>query len=218
MGAEKYPEDFRFKCDMEKFKQCVDIARHMMDNKYLFILFGSFREFQFKVTMNKENYNKCYSGLDYGEFRNILKEEVGVIILQNIVEPELEEANLENYLEKEITNPNMVKEILAEKYEKRKYVRDMLMDSGMISRYWLKKKTLNHKLSGLDYELNRFVFKDNTDILYATIQIETAKMPKNENVSTIFAGNSDKQTVSFVCDKQDLEYIIEHLERIKERM
>ena len=94
----------------------------------------------------------------------------------------------------------------------------MLMDSDMASRYWMKKQTLRHKLSGLDYELNRFVLRDNTDALYATIQIETAGTLKSETMPDILMGNSGKRAVSFVCDKQDLEYIIEVLEKIKERI
>ena len=218
MGAGKYPDDYRFKCEIEKFKRCVDIAKDLLEHDKLLILFECISEFRFKAKLDKKEYDKCYTGLAYDEFRDILANEVGVILVQNVEEPELKEASLERYLKQEIKDSDTIRDILDEKYEKRKYVKDMLMDSDMASRYWMKKQTLRHKLSGLDYELNRFVLRDNTYALYATIQIETAGTLKSETMPDILMGNSGKRAVSFVCDKQDLEYIIEVLEKIKERI
>ncbi|EOS27601.1 hypothetical protein C806_00048 [Lachnospiraceae bacterium 3-1] len=218
MGIQKYPEDYRFKCEIEKFKQCVDFAKDLLEHDKLFILFECISEVRFKAKLDKKEYDLCYTGLEYDEFKDILTNEVSVILVQNAEEPELREPNLERYLEKEIADSNTIKEILEEKYQKRKYVKDMLMDSDMDSRYWMKKKTLNYKLSGLNYELNRFVLRNHVDALYATIRIETSKTLKKEGIPEIFMGNAGEQAVSFVCDKQDLEYIIDILKKIKERM
>ena len=88
----------------------------------------------------------------------------------------------------------------------------------MESRYWMKQESLNPKLSSLDYELNRLMFEDNTDALYATIQIYTARILEEEGMPRMFMGETDRKSVCFVCDKQDLEYMIEFLKEIKERM
>lgn len=213
-----YPEDFRFKCDLGKFKQCVDVARKMLDKKQISLLFGCFRELCFKVRLNKEEYSELYSELKYNEFRNILRNEVEVIVLQNIVEPNLQEPKLKDYLQEELEKTEDIQTILNEKYEKRKYVKDNLMNEEIILRYRMKEKTLNHKLSGLEYELNRFVFEDELEQLYATIRFETAKVLRKNGIPGVLMGDTEKEEISFVCDKQDLEYIIDVLEKIKEKM
>ena len=103
--------------------------------------------------------------MEFSEFRAILEDEVSVIIVQNIVEPDLEEPSLEKYLNNTGVDRDKIKEILSEKLEKRSYVKEVLMEPGMESRYWMKQESLNPKLSSLDYELNRLMFEDNTDAI-----------------------------------------------------
>lgn len=213
-----YPEDFRFKCDLGKFKQCVDITRKMLDGKQISLLFGCFRELCFKIKLSREEYSNIYPELKYNEFRSILKNEVEVIISQNIVEPDLQEPKLKAYLKEELEKEEDIQTILDEKYEKRKYVKDNLMNEEIIPRYRMKEKTLNRKLSGLDYELNRFVFEDESEQLYAAIRFETAKVLSKNGIPGMFMGDTGREETSFVCDKEDLEYIIDVLEKIKERI
>lgn len=218
METERYPTNFRFTSDMGRFKQCVDAAKDMLDSQELFLLFGGKNNCKFSTKLDSEEYGKRYADLEFSEFRAILEDEVSVIIVQNIVEPDLEEPSLEKYLNNTGVDRDKIKEILSEKLEKRSYVKEVLMEPGMESRYWMKQESLNPKLSSLDYELNRLMFEDNTDALYATIQIYTARILEEEGMPRMFMGETDRKSVCFVCDKQDLEYMIEFLKEIKERM
>lgn len=213
-----YPEGFRFRCDIDKFKKCVDIAKKMLDSKQLSILFGCVSEVKVKIWIDEKQFTDTYHGLGYQEFKDILFDEISVILEQNLVMPDLEEPSLKEYLDKNVEDADEREKIVNEKYEKRKYVIDKLMSSETDLRYLLKKKTLLDKLYDIDYELNSFLFEDKSDMIYSTIRIETSETLNSNSMPGIFAKRPETKSVCFVCDKQDLEYIINTLEKIRERM
>lgn len=218
MEESKYPSGFRFISEMEKFKKCVDIAKMMLKSRQLILLFGCIKNIKIEILADKEQFSNDYTELEFEEFKQILLDEVTVIIEQNMKTTDLEEPQLKKYLREKKVSEETAVCIIAEKKEKRKYVQDILMNEELNSRYLLKEKTLNDKLYKIDYELNKFIFDDGSDILYSVIELSTSDHLDSERIPDFMIKGDEINKLKFVCDKQDLDYIIKRLEYIKERL
>lgn len=214
----KYPENYRFDSSFEDLKRCVDISCEMIKNKQMFVLFGCINKVKFDILISNEKFSSLYKDIEFQKFKEIMIEEVSVIIEQNIKEPTVEENSLEEYLLENGCSVEDAKYIAEEKCNKRHYINDVLMCDESVSRYILKEKTLSEKLSKVSYEINRYVFEDNSDMLYSVLEFTSTENLSRESVLEELLSNKSSQKVKFVCDKYDLEYLIKTLEQIKERL
>ena len=139
------------------------------------------------------------------------------IIEQNISSLDFEEPDLKKYLEDKI-DPDKIPEIIELKRLKRKYVQEQLVSSEYIKRYLFKERTLNEKLSDIRYEINKYVFDDKSDMAYAVVELNTSYRLEDDMFLDGINIERNNSFIRFVCDKQDLEYIIERLNSIKERL
>lgn len=212
-----FPEDYRFDSEIDKFKRCVDIASELMKNNQMKILFGCVKNINVEVWLDEEGFNRKYKDLDYTDFINVLNNEVTIIIEQNLKSSDFEEPNLRKYLEDKI-DTEMISKIIELKYEKRKYVQKQMLTSEIMQRYMFKQRTLNKKLSSIRFEVNRYMFGNDSDMMYSTIEIGVTDRLGDDMISDFLNVKKSDDYVRFVCDKQDLEYIIECLTRIKERL
>lgn len=214
----KYPENYRFSSDLKEYKKCVDISCEMMKNKQMFVLYGCINKVKFDILIDQEKFSNLYTDIEFQKFKEILIEEVSVIIEQNIKDPNMNEESLEEYLQEKEFSVEEAKYIAEEKYDKRRYTYNELMHEESISRYILKENTLSEKLSKFSYEINRYVFEDNSDMLYSVIEFaSTENLDREGTLKELFYNNRSRK-VKFVCDKYDLEYLINALEQIKERL
>ena len=211
----KYPKNYRFSCRFEDLKRCVDISCEMLRKKQILILFGFINKVKFDILIDKEIFSSQYKDIEFQKFNEIIIEEVSVIIEQNIKEPTMVENSLEDYLKSNGCSSEDVKYIVKEKSKKRRYIKDTLMNEEAISRYVLKENTLNDKLSKISYEINRYVFEDNSDMLYSILEFTSSESLNREVDQDEILFN---QKVKFVCDKYDIDYLINSLQRIKERL
>lgn len=211
----KYPKNYRFSCRFEDLKRCVDISCEMLRKKQILILFGFINKVKFDILIDKEIFSSQYKDIEFQKFNEIIIEEVSVIIEQNIKEPTMVESSLEDYLKSNGCSSEDVKYIVKEKSKKRRYIKDTLMNEEAISRYVLKENTLNDKLSKISYEINRYVFEDNSDMLYSILEFTSSESLSREVDQDEILFN---QKVKFVCDKYDIDYLINSLQRIKERL
>lgn len=215
----KYPNGFRFSCGLEKFKRCVDIVKLMMENKELLVLYGCIKNIDIEILIDEEMFKSKYTDIDFLEFKKIILDEIVVIMEQNLKFSSYEEPGLREYLvEKEKVDLELAECIITEKKEKRKYVMEQLVDSEDSLRYFFKENTLNNKLYNIDFELNKYIFDDGSDLLYTIIEFGAADELKDDRVPEILAKQSDVKKIKFVCDKQDIDFIIKELEKIKEKM
>lgn len=218
MQESEYPSGFRFISEMEKFKKCVDIAKIMLERSQLTLLFGCIKDIKIEILVDKEQFSNDYTELEFEEFKEILLDEVAIIMEQNMKTTGLEEPQLESYLRDKNVSEETAICIISEKKKKRKYVQDILMNGELSTRYLLKEKTLNDKLCNIDYELNKFIFDDGSDIRYSVIELSTSDHLGSERIPDFMIKRDQANKLKFVCDRQDLDYIIKRLEYIRERL
>ncbi len=217
MDGIMFPEGYRFNSDLNKFKKCVSIAKELMDGGQLKVIFGCVKSVNIELCIEEDRFNSLYSDLSYPDFEEILNNEIAIIIEQNISSLDFEEPDLKKYLEDKI-DPDKIPEIIELKRLKRKYVQEQLVSSEYIKRYLFKERTLNEKLSDIRYEINKYVFDDKSDMAYAVVELNTSYRLEDDMFLDGINIERNNSFIRFVCDKQDLEYIIERLNSIKERL
>lgn len=214
----QYPENYRFTCELEKFKKAVDITAELIKEEKVSVVFGCIDEIKVKLWIAEDEFQKCYPGINYSEYQEILETEINVILEQNLNSEILEEQSLKDYLEKNKIEEDERNRILEEKYEKRKYVQETLGESEYKKRYQFKRNTVNEKLTGFNYEINKFIFDNMEDFLYATVELESAEQLENSRMPAFLKGGCMQQKIKFVCDKEDIDFLIKVLENIREKL
>lgn len=214
-----FPKGYRFDSDMSLFKKAVDYTKQLMDDQSLVIVYEFMADIGIKFLLTESEYNERFAGLSWSEYNDILNSEIIVILEQNYDYPLEIEHDLEEYLKRQGVEDAVNKQICQLKLQKRKYVFSKLHNERDLNRYLLKRKTISPKLSRLDVELAKTV-TDN-EITYANIRmstdnyLESMRLPK-ELVDRIQSKNAKE--ISFICDKYDLEYLIDELKKIQKRL
>ena len=217
----KLPKDFRFSSSFEDFEECVSIAKKLMEEKKCLILFGTIKKIDVELSITQFEYESMAFDLRWEAFNEILKTEITVIIEQNL-ESEIEfERKLFSYLKKNNLTDEECTRVCEIKIQKRKLVDNELMNDESIQRYKFKRKTLNKSLSSLEYEINKYVFDDEKEIKYVYMNIGACNNLLDEEIpiplSKISVSDKEKR-INFVCDKEDIQYMISKLNEIVKRL
>ncbi len=213
-----YPKDYRYKCPITVFKRYVDIAAKLLEDDGLTILFGCADEVRLQIWIQEEDFNFIYPDVEFEKFKRVMNSEVMVLIEQILKFPSDEDPSLESFLQEKNVKKEQGDAIAAEKKEKKKYVRNQLMNDGMPSRFYFKTRTINDKLYNMDYEINRFVLNDDSDMSYAILEFSSIGDIIDKGIPNILIPKNNISKVKFVCDKHDIDYLIRRLEQIKERL
>ena len=178
------------------------------------------RDITIKFLLTEREYEEKYTELSWTDYNDILKSEILTILEQNYNEPLEVEKGLIKYLIEEKVDEDSIKSISEFKLEKRRYAYQKLYSQKEKNRYFLKQNTISHKLSDIDYDFNRTIDEDGS-VAYANIKIKTddvlvdINLPKQ--LMNIISSNRSEE-ISFICDKYDLEYLIDELKRIQEKL
>lgn len=218
MGIE-YKSSYRFTSEYNTFKRCVDITGTLLEKKQLILLFGCTKKVKLDLYLSEEQFSEEYPDIEFQEYREILFEEIAFIIEQNIIMPSLEEPpSLAEALKEYGVEEPKLSELIQEKADKRNYVQENLSFDNVSLRYLFKEKTMENKLSNIRYEINKYIFPDNNEMRYAVVEFETAEELGREGISVFSDDKKSIKKAKFVCDKQDLEYIIVKLQKIREKL
>ncbi len=202
--------NYRFISPYTIFQRCVDITKALLAKEQLILLFGCTKKVKFNLYLSKKQFCE--------EYKNILFEEIAFIIEQNIIMPGIEEASLPESLKEVGFNDSEIKIMVQEKVDKRNYVKENLAFDNATLRYLFKQSTMENKLSSIKYEINKYVFEDKKELCYAVIEFASADRLNAERFSLLSGDARAVQKSKFVCDKQDLDYIINQLQQIKENL
>lgn len=218
MNTKKFSGEYRFTTPYDTFRRCVDIAKKLLEQEQLLLLFGCTKKVKFYLCIREEQFCDEYQDITFQEFQSVLLDEVVFIVEQNILMPGIEEPSLAGSLKDRGYSEEDIQKLVDEKMQKRKYVQEQISTGNAVLRYDFKEKTLANKLSNIGYEINKYVFSDDVDMPYAVIEFTSADKLGEEGVPEILLGKTTFEKTKFVCDKQDLEYIIMQLEKIKEKL
>lgn len=215
----QFPEGYRYDSDIKLFQAAVNRAKDMLENGELVILYQFIHVISAEVFISQDEFELKYDGIGWNDFINILDDEIIYLLRQNFEEPIGGEAELKRYLKEKDVSEECQEKIIELKLDKCKYVNQYLGGEWERNRYSLKNRSLLKKLSNIDYELSRTI--DEKDVLYATIRmsvdsaLEGKDMPGS--MRDVF-GLDNKEDITFICDKSDVEYLIQKLERIKQML
>ena len=216
----EFPVGFRFDSDLDLFKIAIDYTKELLDEDKIIIVYGFMRDITIKFLLTEREYEEKYTELSWTDYNDILKSEILTILEQNYNEPLEVEKGLIKYLIEEKVDEDSIKSISEFKLEKRRYAYQKLYSQKEKNRYFLKQNTISHKLSDIDYDFNRTIDEDGS-VAYANIKIKTddvlvdINLPKQ--LMNIISSNRSEE-ISFICDKYDLEYLIDELKRIQEKL
>lgn len=217
-NAIPFPESYRYNSEIELFKKAVDCAKELLDCKKAIIVYQFIDVISAKVFISPDEFELKYDGIGWDNFIDILNNEIIHLLRQNFEESIVRDPTLKKYLEKNSVPEEWHEKIIDLKLEKCKYVDKRLGGEREKNRYHLKEHSVLKKLSGIEYELSRTI--DEEEILYATIKMSVnptlEKMDIPKAVSNLF--NQNKENVTFICDKSDIEYLIQELQKIKQRL
>lgn len=211
-------QGYRFTSDYNEFKRCVDITEILLEKKQLILLFGCTKKVKLNLYLSKEQFSEEYPDIEFRDYKDILFEEIAVIIEQNIVSPSLEEPSLVEVLKEEGIDESKIDKLVQEKADKRNYVQENLSLDNVSLRYLFKEKTMENKLSNIRYEINKYIFPDNNEMRYAVVEFAATDKLGIEGIPLFLDNEKSIKKAKFVCDKQDLDYIIMKLQNIREKL
>lgn len=214
----EHKSSYRFTSEYDVFKRCVDITEFLLEKKQLILLFGCTKKVKLNLYLSEEQFSEEYLDIEFQDYRDILFQEIAVIIEQNIVMPSLEEPSLKGVLEEDGIDEAEINKLVQEKADKRKYVQENLSLDNASLRYLFKEKTMENKLSSIRYEINKYIFPDNNEMQYAIVEFTAADMLGIEGFPAFLDNEKNIKKTKFVCDKQDLDYIIMKLQKIREKL
>lgn len=226
VSNEDFMESYRFKSDVVIFKKIVDIACEMLKKKQLYLLFGFTKDIDFEILVTASEFESQHENVKCSEFKEVLQDEVAVILMENIEDDKIDfsvDNELMEYLVKQGLDNDIASELSNARLEKRKYVSDQLIDPNRIRRYKFKESTLSKKLLTVNSEINKYVLNETDDLKYAVLEFSASNNLPSQTMPAQFAkmivqGSESMQSVSFVCDKSDLDCLIEKLKLIASKL
>lgn len=214
----EHKSSYRFASEYNTFKRCVDITEILLEKKQLILLFGCIKKVKLKLYLSEEQFSEEYSDIEFQDYRHILFEEIAFIIEQNIIMPDLEEPSLVEVLKEDGIDESKINKLVQEKADKRNYVQEKLSLDNVSLRYLFKEKTMENKLSNIRYEINKYIFPNNNEMRYAIVEFAAADNLGIEGFPDFLDNEKSIKKAKFVCDKQDLDYIIMKLQKIRENL
>ena len=220
MTKDGLPRDYRFKSDLAEFKAAVEYTEELLSRNELLLVYGFRKNITVKAEISKERFEERYDSLSWDKYYKILRSEILVILEQNYCEPVEEERGLVRYLRDEKVDEEKIAEISSVKIEKRRYVLEKLNTEEGRARYQLKKNTISHLLSDIRYDVCRTTGEEISTV-YANIRIQTNDILADEGlprqIANLVNANNSRE-ISFICDKEDIEYLISELRDIQKKM
>ncbi len=217
-----YPEGFRYSADMDAFKKSVDYSKELLKTDQISILFGCISDVN--IILDRNTYEKNNYDIDFKTFSKIFKGEI-ISIMTTVLEEGEQEAgeSLTEFLQEKDDSEINIEDILKLYREKTEYVKEALICSDIVDRYCFKAMTVSDKLSSFDWNINKFVFDDHDDeIKYAQVRIAASKNLVDGDLpyslSRMLKANQPESEVKFVCDKNDVNYLIKQLEKIRDAL
>ncbi len=208
------PEDFRFRSEFDLFCQVVNAAESMLKKGELYLLFGFEGDISFQYFLTDNEYASYGLSCPRREFERILEHEVVYLLAQRLMDENKVPRSLLRYLkEKEISETD-ANEITNLYVQKATYAAEHLLSEDAWRRFHFKAFTTGQKVSSIDWDICSYIFPGDQNQPYAQLLISVM-----DDLPDIGDNPLPEQceTVRFVCDSKDLDYLIAQLMQIKYR-
>ena len=207
------PKGFRYKSDWDIFCTVVASAEMLIKSKALFLLFGFEEDVTFQELYSEKDFAAIGFPIDKQVFDEVLYNEILYLINMKIMETDVGHS-LSVYLEEKGGGLEEHAEIMAFFQRKLQYVESHLLPSDGIRRSDFKMFTTSQKIQELDWDICKYVFNDGAEQPYAQFKLSLLNdLPDIQSMSDV-----EPERLQFVCDAQDISYLIERLKQIQRRL
>ncbi len=223
-----FPDNFKFSSEINMFKELVDFLKQKIEDKEAYILFETIsniyveiNEYPFNENITTEQWSDVLNEIafiitsilendEYNLRDNLFSETATINDLSD--RESLKSFLAENSLEEE--NINDICNLVEEKFQ---YTYKKLITKELIQRYCYKKSTICKKLLSFDFDINKYQYYNKFEVPYANIRITSSDIVPDVSLPANLAKlvRGDAEGISFVCDKYDLELLIDSLVLIK---
>lgn len=213
----EFPKGYRFDSEFDLFCKVVDTAENLIQSKSLFLLFGFEGNVKFFRNCTKEEFDEfSVNSVNVDDFDYILDHEIIYLMDYWLIRDNLEKecVSLESYLMNEKVSPEDTKAILDIFVKKMEYTKAHLLSESNIKRSHFKVVTTNKKVLDFDWDICRYIFKDKQEQSY--VQIKFSLLDDLPEIG--FRPQEKPERLQFVCDRHDIDYLIEQLNRIRSRL
>jgi len=211
------PKGFRYKSDWDTFCAVVESAQVLIQSKALFLLFGFEAGITFQELYSEEDYDSIGFSVDKRTFDTVLYDEilylVNILININVMDADVSD-ELKAYLKQQNISSKESAEITDIYLKKLEYVKTHLLPSDGSRRSAFKMFTTSQKIQNLDWDICKYVFIDGSEQPYAQFKLSLL-----DHLPDIYSDEDTKpKKLQFVCDAQDIAYLIERLKQVQRRL
>lgn len=211
-----FPSRFRYRSDMDLFRRAVQTAEELIRRNMLFLLFGFESDISLMEEYSEEEFAACDFPVEKQEFDRVLHHEILHLLNTKLMTetPGSEVVQLKAFLRKNKVSPEDIEKISALYLEKLSYVSEHLATPENMRRSDFKFFTSGKKVEEFDWDICKYVFADRQEQPYVQIKISVADdLPGIQESPDV-----KPDSVQFVCDRQDVDYLIEQLTLIRGRL
>ena len=205
-------ENFRYASEWKEFTCAVDKLSELLGNGQAYLLIGLKKDFDLEL----QNANEIQDSV-----LEIINDEVLYLMYHYLREGEFEEQELLNFFKEKKLSSKETKEYILMMKNKMEYVCDALINTEIKKRYTFKSNVLLNKISSLDYNICNYKLDKDIGMEHCILQIgvnrQLKKLDGNKIPELVSAKNEEKLT-EFVCDVEDLDYLINKLEILKKKI
>ena len=205
-------ENFRYASDWEAFTSAVDKLSELLGNGQAHLLIGLKRDFDLEL----QNVNEIPDSI-----LEVIYDEVLYLMYHYLREGEFNEQELEDvFKEKKISRKEIQEYILMMK-NKMEYVCDALINTDIKRNFKFKSNILLNKISSLEYNISNYELDNEIEVKHCILQIGVSRQLKKcdgNKIPELVSAKSEEKLIEFVCNEEDIDYLIKKLEILKKKI
>lgn len=207
------PKGFRYKSDWDTFRAVVESAEILIQSKALFLLFGFEEDLSFQELYSERDFDAIGFPIDKRVFDKVLYDEILYLLNIKISDSDVNHG-INTYLKTQNISPKERAEITDLYQKKLQYVESHLLPHDGIRRSDFKMFTTSQKIQELDWDICKYVFNDGAEQPYVQFKLSLLDdLPDIQSMPDV-----EPKRLQFVCDAQDISYLIERLKQIQRRL
>lgn len=195
---------FRYNSPWEQFEEAVKQLKDLLERKKAFWLIGFLKDIDILVDESEGKVSE--------ETENIIDDEILYLVRGILNNKQLDYESIKRGICRNYENipEEDLEASVVSMSNKLELVKDTFEMDELLRRYKLKKNSVIHKMSGFDFNIiTQSLPPDREEVKCAVINLSTQKR---------IAEDEKENDISFICDKDDVDVLIQLLQMVKTGM
>lgn len=205
-------ENFRYASEWEEFTSAVDKLSELLGNGQAHLLIGLKKDLDLEL----QNANEIQDSI-----LEIIYDEVLYLMYHYLREGEFDEQELEEVFKDKKLSSKETQEYILMMKNKMEYICDVLINSEIEKSFKFKNNILLNKISSLDYNISNYELDNKIEVKHCILQIGVSRRLKKfdgNKMSEYVSGKNEEKLIEFVCNEEDIDYLIKKLEMLKKKI